>query len=176
MVWQDNRVDPGYSVQYPIGNTRDGQGRAISSGRSVVNSYVAYSTSGTSFATLAAPVSSVAHQSQYEMFSTRNLPVPRRYNWITMANRADGSVLAYLAWTDNRDVVPGPDPRETQEQGGFDDGFDVAQCLVDLGQSDGSELAAGIPLARRDAPFSGNNCGNNGGLDQNIYGTSVTFP
>ena len=55
------------------------------------------------------------------------------------------------------------------------DGFDVAQCPIDLGQSDGSELANDIPLARRDAPYSGSNCGNNVGLDQNIYGASVTF-
>jgi hypothetical protein len=35
--------------------------------------------------------------------------------------------------------------------------------------------ASGVPLARADAPFTGDNCGNAGGLDQNIYGTSITF-
>ena len=39
----------------------------------------------------------------------------------------------------------------------------------------GGATLPGLPLARSDAPFTGNNCGNNGGLDQNIYGISVTF-
>jgi hypothetical protein len=117
----------------------------------------------------------VGHQSQYEMFGSRNIPFHGDYNWISLARRPDGSLFGYMTWTDNRDVIPGPDPREL-EADGFDDRFDVAQCLIDLAQSDGSELAEDIPLARRDAPYSGNNCGNNGGLDQNIYGTSVMFP
>jgi hypothetical protein len=173
VIWQDSRTDPAYSVQRPIGNTRDAQGRAISPpGTNEVNSYFAYRTGSTWSAAI--KVSSVGHQSQYEMFGSRNIPFHGDYNWISMAKSGSG-VFAYMTWTDNRDVVPGPDPREL-EADGFDDGFDVAQCLIDLGQSDGSELAQDIPLARRDAPYSGNNCGNNGGLDQNIYGTSVTFP
>jgi hypothetical protein len=32
-----------------------------------------------------------------------------------------------VSWTDNRDVVPRTDPREIEEQEGFDDGFDVLQ-------------------------------------------------
>jgi hypothetical protein len=32
-----------------------------------------------------------------------------------------------MSWTDNRDVVLRTDPREIEEQEGFDDGFDVLQ-------------------------------------------------
>jgi hypothetical protein len=174
VIWQDSRTDPAYSVQYPIGNLLDALGRAVSSpGTNEVNSFFAHSTDGIAWSSALA--SSVGHQSQYEMFGSRNIPFHGDYNWISLARRPDGSLFGYMTWTDNRDVVPGPDPREL-EADGFDDGFDVAQCLIDLAQSDGSELAEDIPLARRDAPYSGNNCGNNGGVDQNIYGTSVMFP
>jgi hypothetical protein len=173
VVWQDNRTDPAYSVQYPIGNMRDAAGRAVSSGTNIVNSFMAHSTTGATWT--AAKVSSQAHQSQYEMFGSRNIPFHGDYNWISLAERLDGTLFGYMAWSDNRDVVPGPDPREL-EADAFDDGFDVAQCLIDLAQSDGSELARNVPLSRSDAPYSGNNCGNNGGLDQNIYGVAVTFP
>ena len=171
VVWQDNR-GPTYDVQYPPGNTRDAQGRAISAGTSIVNTF-ASSWTGSAFSP-AVQVSSVAHQAQYEMFSSRDLPFQGDYNWISLAERADGSVVGYMSWTDNRDVIAGSDPRETQAQGGFNDGFDVLQCRVDLGE-DVQETFPDRPLARRDAPFTGDNCGNAGGLDQNIYGTSVTF-
>ena len=172
VVWQDNR-GPTYDVQYPIGNTRDAQGRAISAGTAIVNSFMA-AWNGSAFGTTV-KVSSVAHQSQYEMFSARDLPFHGDYNWISLAERADGSVVGYVSWTDNRDVVPGSDPRELQAQNGFNDGFDVGQCLIDLNPPPGGATLPGVPLARSDAPFTGNNCGNSGGLDQNIYGNSVTF-
>jgi hypothetical protein len=35
-----------------------------------------------------------------------------------------------MSWTDNRDVVPSTDPREIEEQ----EGFDVLQCRVDLAE------------------------------------------
>ena len=74
-----------------------------------------------------------------------------------------------MTWTDNRDVVPGTDPLEDEQ-----DGFDVQQCRVDLGENTQSRDDG--PLARRDAPFTGDNCGNGGGLDQNIYGSSLLLP
>ena len=172
VVWQDNR-GPTYDVQYPPGNTRDGQGRAISAGTSIVNTFTA-EWQGSGFGPTV-KVSSVAHQPQYEMFAARSVPFQGDYNWISLAELANGSVIGYMSWTDNRNVVPGSDPRELQEQDGFNDGFDVAQCLIDLNPPDENDVLAGIPLARAEAPFTGNNCGNNGGLDQNIYGISVTF-
>ncbi len=40
----------------------------------------------------------------------------------------------------------------------------------------GIALAAPAVLARRDAPYTGDNCGNGCGLDQNIYGSSLLLP
>ena len=79
-----------------------------------------------------------------------------------------------MSWTDNRRRRRWRDPRETQAQGGFNDGFDVLQCRIDLGRTRARQ-PSGVPLARSDAPFTGDNCGNAGGLDQNIYGTNATF-
>jgi hypothetical protein len=83
-----------------------------------------------------------------------------------------GGLFAYMTWTDNRNVVPGEDPRETEEQAGFVDGFDVQQCRIDLGRPPG-DANPDVPLARADAPFTGDNCGNAGGLDQDIYGQRI---
>jgi len=172
VVWQDNRGGT-YSVQYPVGNTRDAEGRGISAGDDIVNTFLA-SWDGDGFGAAIA-VSSEGHQSQYEMFGSRDIPFHGDYNWISLAERADGSVVGYMSWTDNRDVVAGVDPRETEAEDGFVDGFDVLQCRVDLGEPAPAPILPGIPLARADAPWSGDNCGNAGGLDQNIYGTSATF-
>jgi len=171
VVWQDSRSDPAYSVQRPMGNTRDAEGRAISSGEDIVNTFVAISDDGETFAA-ELQVSSQGHQSQYEMFGSRDTPFHGDYNWISLAERADGSISGYMSWTDNRDVLPGEDPRETEAEDGFVDGFDVQQCRIDL--AEGGDLSGG-PLARRDAPYSGDNCANDGGLDQNIYGISVVI-
>ena len=51
-VWQDNRTDDAYSVQLPIGNTLDAQGRPVSSGTDVVGTYAAVSDDGASFTPL----------------------------------------------------------------------------------------------------------------------------
>ena len=148
VVWQDSRVDPAYSVQRPIGNTA----AATSSGTAVVNTYVAVSTDGTTFGN-SQKVSSVGMQPQYEMFDAASVPFLGDYNWIQLVKRADGSLFGYMTWTDNRDVVPGTDPRETTQ-----DGFDV-QSGWQL-QSDGSYTRQ----------F------NLGGYDQNIYGNTISIP
>lgn len=180
VVWQDNRTDPGYSVQFPIGNTYDDQGRAVSVEKEfgtddIVNTFFTHSDDGVSFAP-SIKVSSVGHQSQYEMFANRQVPFHGDYNWVSLARRGDGSLFAYMTWTDNRDVVPGSDPREIELYDGFDDGFDVLQCRIDLGATPGGDALPGVPLARSDAPYTGDNCGNAGGLDQNIYGAGFVFP
>jgi hypothetical protein len=168
VVWQDNRGLT-YNVQLPIGNARDPvSGRGVSAGTEIVNTFV----SSWNGITWRAPVvvSSEAHQSQYEMFGSRDIPFHGDYNWISLAG-TPGAVVGYMSWTDNRDVEPGSDPRED-----FDDGFDVLQCRTDLGEPPDGGIISGLPRARAEAPFSGDNCGNAGGLDQNIYGTSATFP
>jgi hypothetical protein len=176
LVWQDSRTDPAYSVQRPIGNAATTPPTS-SPGTNEVNSFFSHSTNGTTWAP-STKVSSVGHQSQYEMFGNRDIPFHGDYNWISLANTdpedPTSPLLAYMSWTDNRDVVPGTDPRELEEQNGFDDGFDVLQCRIDLAENTQSRDDG--PLARRDAPYTGDNCGNGGGLDQNIYGSSLLLP
>jgi hypothetical protein len=175
-VWQDNRTDDAYGVQLPIGNRLDGQGRAVATGTDAVATYAAVSEDGVAWQPLG-QVSAMTHQSQYEMFGSRDIPFQGDYNWVAIADgngTVAGGLFAYLAWTDNRQVAAGEDPRETQAEDGFVDGFDVLQCRVDLGR-DESEVNLGIPLARADAPFTGDNCGNAGGLDQDIFGQLLTL-
>jgi hypothetical protein len=148
----------------------DAEGRAVSSGTDVVATYAATSTDGSTWTPLG-QVSTATHQPSYEMFGSRDIPFQGDYNWVSIAEGADG-LFAYLAWTDNREVVPGEDPRETEAQDGFVDGFDVLQCRIDLGRSE-DEVNRDIPLARADAPYTGDNCGNGGGLDQDIYGARI---
>ena len=173
-VWQDNRTDDAYSVQLPIGNQLDAQGRAVSSGDDVTGTYAAVSEDGVNW-TPVGMVSETTHQGQKEMFGSRDIPFQGDYNWVAIADgngSTAGGLFAYMVWTDNREVVDGVDPRETQAEDGFDDGFDVLQCLTDLGRSEG-DVNLDIPLARAEAPFTGNNCGNAGGVDQDIFGTSL---
>jgi hypothetical protein len=142
-LWQDNR-GADYSVQRPIGNTAD----ATSSG-ATVGTFAAYSEDGTTFTPLGM-VSSVRQPIQYEMFDARSVPFIGDYNWVSLASTAQG-ISGYMAWTDNRDVVPGTDPRETTQ-----DGFDVHMCVTVT-----------------DGVAGPNTCPNAGGFNQNIYGTGI---
>jgi hypothetical protein len=151
VVWQDSRSDPCYSVQLPMGNTAG----AVSCGTNIVNSFVASSTNAGASWSASLQVSDTAHQPQYEMFGNRQVPFQGDYNWVSIVD--DGGLLeAYVTWTDNRDVVPGTDPREAVQ-----DGFDVWQCRVL--QPDG-------------VTYGADQCANAGGLDQNIYGNRVSLP
>ena len=170
VVWQDSRTDECYSVQLPIGNTEDATA-CDTENDNIVNTFVATSTNGGASWGSSVKVSSAGHQPQFEMFAARSVPFQGDYNWISITDTngdAAGGLQAYMVWTDNRDVVRGEDPREAEQ-----DGFDVAMCLVDLGAANPTGEG---PRARADAPFSGNNCGNNGGLDQQIYGNRVSVP
>jgi hypothetical protein len=151
-VWQDNRTDDAYSVQLPIGNTLDGQGRPVASGTDVVGTYASVSDNGSTFTPVGA-ISSATHQPSYEMFGNRDLPFQGDYNWIALAFDGPGSLFGFAGWTDNRDVRPGVDIRETD----YVDGFDVFQC-------------------RTPTALEPDLCPNAHGLDQNIYGASMTLP
>jgi hypothetical protein len=151
-VWQDNRTDDAYSVQLPIGNTLDAQDRPVASGTDVVGTYAAVSNDGATFAPLGI-VSSATHQPSYEMFSNRSLPFQGDYNYVALAFDGASSLFGYMGWTDNRDVTPGVDIRETD----YVDGFDVFQC-------------------RTPTALEPDRCPNAHGLDQNIYGQSITLP
>jgi hypothetical protein len=158
VVWQDSRSDPCYSVQLPMGNQAGGTacGWPGAPATNIVNTFVASSADGgASWASL--KVSDVGHQPQYEMFAGRDVPFQGDYNWVSIADTnggAAGGLEAYVAWTDNRDVVVGTDPRETTQ-----DGFDVWQCRV---------LTNGT--------YGGDQCPNAGGVDQNIYGNRLSVP
>jgi hypothetical protein len=96
------------------------------------------------------PVADALTMPQYEQFGARDDAFFGDYNFISAES---GTVL--IDWTDQRDTIPGDDPRYTNGDG--TDGFDVDMCVV--------ETAPGV--------FSGNRCPNSGGLDQNIYGAIV---
>lgn len=151
IVWQDSRNDPCYSVQLPIGNTAG----AASCGSDVLGTYAAVSSNGTTF-TPAISVSTAGQQPQYEMFDARQVPFLGDYNWIQLAQRTDGSLFGYMSWTDNRDVVPGTDPREVAPS----DGFDVHMCVAQ----------------NLDGTFGSDTCPNAGGRWQNIYGNTISLP
>jgi hypothetical protein len=152
VLWQDSRTDPCYSLQLPIGNDTD----ATKCAEGVVNAFVSVSDDGTTFGPTT-KVSSVGNNPQYEMFAARQVPFYGDYNWIQLIDLdpdvAESALFGYTSWTDNRDVVAGPDPREDVQ-----DGFDVSQCLNDPDDPDA------------------NTCPNSGGLDQNIYGSSISIP
>ncbi len=149
VVWQDSRTDPCYDVQLPIGNTAG----AASCGTNIVNTFVAIGDGSTFGASQ--KVSDVGHQPELEMFGAQQIPFQGDYNWISLAERNDGSLFGYFVWTDNRDVFTGTDPREAVQ-----DGFDVRMCRA--------ETDPGV--------FGPDTCANAGGLNQQIYGNSLEIP
>ena len=101
-----------------------------------------------------AKASDVTYLQNYEQFGNRDLPFFGDYNYVDVV----GSKVV-MNWTDSRDTVPGTDPRYDDPAVAPDDGtdgFDVIQCRV---------LAAGA--------WSADNCPNQGGLNQNIYGLVI---
>jgi hypothetical protein len=51
----------------------------------------------------------------------------------------------------------------------------LVQCRVDLDAPTPPATLPGGPRFRSDAPFTGDNCGNAGGVNQDIFGIGVTF-
>ncbi len=142
VVYYDSREDLSYSPNRPPGNQADGTsicGVPGSTVCDVLNAFIAASTDGGNTWT-PQKVSAMGHQPEYEMFGNRQVPFHGDYLWV---DAAAGTIFG--TWTDNRDVVPGADPRETTQ-----DGFDVHQC--------------------RASPTAPDTCPNAGGLNQNIYG------
>jgi hypothetical protein len=87
-------------------------------------------------------VSTALTMPNYEQFGFRDVPFFGDYNYVA----ASGDTVL-MDWTDQRDTIPGTDPRYPVD--GVD-GFDVLNCL--------------------DAETGADPCANDGGLDQNIYG------
>jgi hypothetical protein len=105
--------------------------------------YANSSNDGTSWTTEI--VSTVLTMPQYEQFGFRDVPFFGDYNYISAA----GSTVL-MDWTDQRDTLPGTDPRYPVDGA---DGFDVLNCID--------------PATSTDA------CPNAGGLDQNVYGAVI---
>jgi hypothetical protein len=148
VIYYDSRSAPAYSPNRPIGNASGGIsscGPAPSPVCNVLNTFIAVSADGGSTWS-PTEVSTVGNQPQYETFDDRDVPFFGDYISIDA-----GAGRLFGVWTDNRDIVPGTDPREAVQ-----DGFDVHQCRV--------QNAAGT--------FSADNCPNAGGLNANIYGVA----
>ena len=157
VLWQDSRADTasgppttpsgGDFRTVPIGNVWNAANPpGATAAPAGVNTFVATSTNGG--ATWSTQQASAAAQNpQFEQFGDRDIPFFGDYNYVAVAGT---STLG--AWTDQRDTVPGTDPRYTNGDG--TDGFDVHQCRTQ--NPDGS--------------FSVDTCPDDGGLDQNIFG------
>lgn len=149
VVWQDSRFDGPLDADFrtvPIGNRKVGTNPpgSVSAGAGV-HAFAASSTDGGASFTVA-QASTAGTQPSYEQFGNRDVPFFGDYNY---ASAAGGTLL--VVWTDQRDTVPGVDPRYPVD--GMD-GFDVRQCRA----------------ANPDGTFGPDTCPDAGGLDQNIYG------
>jgi hypothetical protein len=158
-VWQDSRNDCAsgppatpsggdfrtvpFSNEWVASNPPGGVRCGPASGQGLAAVYATSSNGGASWSTQI--VSTVETMPQYEQFGNRDIPFFGDYNYV---DAAGGMVL--MNWTDEREAVPGSDPRYTNGDG--TDGFDVLQCR---------------PAAD---PFGADQCPNAGGLDQNIFG------
>ncbi|HXF83736.1 MAG TPA: sialidase family protein [bacterium] len=145
VAYYTSRDDTGYAASRPPCNST--VGTSTCSGSSGVNVYYAQSTDNGANWDAPIKISDQAHNPNYEMFGNRDVPFHGDYIYISMTGTS-----IYVAWTDNRDVVTGTDPRYSPPDG--TDGFDVLQCRVPATSPD--------------------NCPNKGGLNQNIYATKVT--
>jgi hypothetical protein len=144
-IYYDSREDASYAPNRPPGNTAAATSPCDGTlACNVLNTYVATSLDGMSWTRT--KVSSVGHQPEYEMYDGRDGTFHGDYLGI---DAFDGVVFG--AWTDNRDVVPGVDIRESTV-----DGFDVLQCRAN--------------------PSAPDTCPNAGGNNQNIYGAKIIVP
>jgi len=161
LIYYASREDPSYSLFRPPRNTAAGTSLCLASSSTVaaatcdvLNTFVAVSTDRAATWTSTKP-SSTGHQPDYEMFGGRTVPFHGDY---IRVDAAGGHFFG--VWTDNRNVVPGTDPREVQPLGPTQtplpaDGFDVNQCRA---------------WNTSTSSWGRDTCPNAGGLDQNIYG------
>lgn len=147
-VWHDSRNDTGYSVQNPPGNATDKDAQGFHLATAGLDTYGASSINGGTNWTITR-LSSQSQMPNFEMFGDRRVPFHGDYNYVSSV---DG--FAYATWTDTRQVKTGDDPRYLGGQG-----FDVLQCRTQN---------------PNDQSWSPDTCPNDGGLDQDIYGASMT--
>src|SRR5947208_13094510 len=123
VLWWDSRNDPCYSPTRPLGNCAGGGTTASLDAFGASASTAALSWSA------ATRLSSVSSNPNYEQFSGRTVPFGGDYLYVSSVG-----TFSFGTWTDWRDVVAGPDPREAGDSDG--DGADVHQCRTQ--NSDGS--------------------------------------
>ena len=145
VLWWDSRLDPSYSTRRPIGN--DAAGNTAPS----IDAWGAVSNDHGATWTGHARLSGATSNPNYEQFDDRQVPFGGDYLWITSFG-----TFSFGAWTDWRDTVAGPDPREGDADD--NDSADVTQCRT-------QDPSTGV--------WSGDQCPHLGGLDQNIYGSTT---
>ena len=148
VIFQDSRSDPSYSPDLPPGNTAAG----TNSGP-VVDAYVARSSNGTTWTETLA--SAARSNPNFENRGNARSPFFGDYNYVSAA--PDGSY--FTVWTDTRDLVSFTDPRDGNQDEGFD--ADTRTC---------NWVPDDIFAAAYSSPAVSDPCLSQGGLDQNIYG------
>jgi len=149
VIFQDSRSDPAYSPDRPMGNTAAG----TSSGP-VVDAVLARSSNGTTWTETLA--SAARSNPNFENRGNARSPFFGDYNYVSAA--PDGSF--FTVWTDTRDLVSFTDPRNGNQDEGFD--ADTRTC---------NWVPDDIFAAAYSSPAVSDPCLSQGGLDQNIYGT-----
>jgi hypothetical protein len=153
VVFQDSRADTAYSPDLPPGNTPAG----TNSGN-FVHAFLARSIDGGDTWS-ESQVSGAGTNPNWEVRSSMRSPFFGDYNYVSAAGSTVGAV-----WTDTRDTVAGQDPRETGEDDDGD-GFDGAQSCIWVPND--------IDAPSYSSPTIADPCLSQGGLDQNIYVTTV---
>lgn len=155
VVWQDSRADTasgpagGDFRTVPIANrwVSANPPGGVSTGTGVDTFYGASTNGGHSWTVNR--VSTQTTMPHYEQLFNADLPFIGDYNYIAAAGPT-----ALMAWTDQRDTVPGTDPKYPVDG---QDGFDVHQCRSQ--NPDGS--------------WTQDTCPTTGGRDENVYGAIV---
>ena len=148
VIFQDSRSDPAYSPDRPMGNTATG----TSSGP-VLDAILARSSNGTTWTETFA--SAARSNPNFENRGIARSPFFGDYNYVSAA--PDGRF--FTVWTDTRDLVSFTDPRDGNQDEGFD--ADTRTC---------NWVPDDIFAAAYSSPLVSDPCLSQGGLDQNIYG------
>jgi len=153
VIYYDSVGDLEYDPDVPPGNDADG----VNSG-DVVNAFVAQSPDG--LAWTPTQVSSAGSNFGWETHGSRRVGFWGDYLYVSAVPGA-----VNVVWTDSRDLVPGDDPRELDEDDDADM-FDVFQegCVY---------VPNDINAPSYSSPLIDDECLDQGGLDQNIYGARL---
>ena len=152
VIFYDSRSDPAYDPDRPPGNTAAG----VNAG-DVVNTFIARSTNGVSWTET--QVTTHGSNFGWETHGSRRVGFWGDYLYVSAVPGA-----VNVAWTDSRDLVAGPDPRETGADDDHD-GFDVLQPCTYVPND--------INAPSYSSPLVSDPCLSKGGLNQNIYAARV---